>query len=317
MKKILLFDTSIGTDNIGDDIIVDYCYKQLLSTLGKSAFMCRTPTHLEIGKTTYQLNRESEYSFVLGPNILKSTILWNKKWKLSCWDVAHLRNLCLMGAGWGSYTKYDVDPYTKWVYKKILTKKVYHSVRDSYTEKRLKAIGVDHVVNTACPTMWNLTPEYCSLIPKKKAKSVVTALTFYRKDVEKDLQMLEILYRNYERIYLWPQQIEDLEYLAILNLKFNVEILHPSLSAYDYFLLNNDTDFIGSRLHGGIRALNFKKRTLIVGVDNRAIEISRDTNLPVINREDIVFLDEKINKDLNIDIYLPLENIRFWKSQFI
>ena len=107
------------------------------------------------------------------------------------------------------------------------------------------------------------------------------------------------------------------EYLAILNLKFNVEILHPSLSAYDYFLLNNDTDFIGSRLHGGIRALNFKKRTLIVGVDNRAIEISRDTNLPVINREDIVFLDEKINKDLNIDIYLPLENIRFWKSQFI
>ena len=161
--------------------------------------------------------------------------------------------------------------------------------------------------------MWNLTPEYCSLIPKKKAKSVVTALTFYRKDVEKDLQMLEILYRNYERIYLWPQQIEDLEYLA----KFNVEILHPSLSAYDYFLLNNDTDFIGSRLHGGIRALNFKKRTLIVGVDNRAIEISRDTNLPVINREDIVFLDEKINKDLNIDIYLPLENIRFWKSQFI
>ena len=40
MKKILLFDTSIGTDNIGDDIIVDYCYKQLLSTLGKSAFMC-------------------------------------------------------------------------------------------------------------------------------------------------------------------------------------------------------------------------------------------------------------------------------------
>lgn len=317
MKKILLFDTSIGTDNIGDDIIVDYCCRQLLSILGKSTFISRTPTHLEIGKTTYQLNRESEYSFVLGTNILKSTILWNKKWKLNYWDVVHLQNLCLMGVGWGGYTKYDVDPYTKWTYKKILAKKIYHSVRDSYTEKRLKAIGVDYVINTACPTMWNLTPKHCSLIPKRKAKSVVTALTFYRKDVVRDLLMLEILHRNYERIYLWPQQIEDLEYLANLNLKFDIEILHPSLSAYDHFLLNNETDFIGSRLHGGIRALNFQKRTLIIGVDNRAIEISRDTNLPVIEREDIDCLDEKINKDLNIDIYLPLENIQFWKSQFV
>lgn len=317
MKKILLFDTSIGTDNIGDDIIVDYCYRQLLSTFDKSIFVNRTPTHLEIGKATYKMNRESDYSFVLGTNILKSTLLWNKKWKLSYWDILHLQNLCLMGAGWGSYTKYEVDPYTKYAYNKILSKEMYHSVRDNYTEKRLKDIGIESVVNTACPTMWNLTPEHCSLIPKKKAKSVVTALTFYRKDVEKDLQMLNILHRNYEKIYFWPQQIEDLEYLAVLNLKFDVEILHSSLAAYDYFLLNNEADFVGSRLHGGIRALNFKKRTLIVGVDNRAIEINRDTNLPVINREDIVLLDEKINKDLNIDICLPLENICFWKSQFI
>ena len=81
--------------------------------------------------------------------------------------------------------------------------------------------------------------------------------------------------------------------------------------------MNHDIDFIGSRLHGGIRALNYKRRALIIGVDNRATEINRDTNLPFISRENIEHANKWINSVSKTEIHLPNDNINEWKSQFV
>ena len=67
----------------------------------------------------------------------------------------------------------------------ILDSTYLHSVRDSYTEKKLKQIGIDNVINTSCPTMWRLTEEFCSHIPCKKQDTVVTTITDYRKNIER------------------------------------------------------------------------------------------------------------------------------------
>ena len=72
-----------------------------------------------------------------------------------------------------------------------------------------------------------------------------------------------------------------------------------------------------SRLHGGIRALNFKRRTLIIGVDNRAIEINKDTNLPFMLRDNIEHVDKWINSVKKTEIILPNDHINEWKSQFL
>lgn len=317
MKHILLCDTSIGTDNVGDGIIMDFCEQQILKIFADEMFyLDRVPTHLEIGKAGYKLNENAEYSFVCGTNILKTSMLLKKCWKIGLEEAVRFRGLCLMGAGWGNYNKYGTDPYTKFVYQSVLSNKLKHSVRDSFTEQKLKKIGIENVINTTCPTMWRLSENHCMQIPTSKAKQVVTALTFYKKDVDKDIEMLKILDKNYEKIYLWLQQADDYEYFLSLNSGVEVEFVRPILKEYDKLLKDNEIDFIGSRLHGGIRALNHKRRAIIVGIDNRAIEIHKDTNLPFINREEIDKLDTWINGNTRTEIVLPIDAINEWRVQF-
>lgn len=318
MKRILLFDTAEGSDNVGDSIIMDYCHQQLASFLTNNIYWYdKVPTHLEIGKSAYRMNKSAIYNFVCGTNILKTTILRKKLWKVGFREAINLKDLILMGTGWGNYNKFETDFYTKWVYKSILSSKYIHSVRDGYTELKLKKIGINNVLNTACPTMWNLTPEHCKNIPTKKSNEVVTALTYYKPDIERDKELFNILNKNYSKIYLWLQQAEDYEYYQSLDLNLDVTIIKPLLSEYDKLLVNRNVDFIGSRLHGGIRALNFKRRALIVGVDNRATEINKDTNLPFISRENIEYANKWINSMSNTEIFLPYDKINEWKAQFI
>lgn len=82
-------------------------------------------------------------------------------------------------------------------------------------------------------------------------------------------------------------------------------------------VLKEDVDYIGTRLHGGIKALNAGRRSLIIAVDNRAIEISKDTGLPVIGRDEFkTMLENKINDSIQPKIVLPTDNIVAWKNQF-
>lgn len=155
------------------------------------------------------------------------------------------------------------------------------------------------------------------MIPKTKAKKVILTLTDYNRDYKKDKELFEILEKNYEAIYFWPQGSEDLEYInELLNIQKNYKIISPNLETYEDFLQSNECDFIGTRLHGGIKALQNKKRTIIIGIDNRAIEMS-EIGLPVIKRENIEKdLENMINSNLEIDINLPIESIENWKAQF-
>ena len=54
----------------------------------------------------------------------------------------------------------------------------------------------------------------------------------------------------------------------------------------------------------------------IIGVDNRAKEINRDTNLPFIDRNSIESLDSWVKGNAKTEIILPYDNIKEWKSQF-
>lgn len=165
--------------------------------------------------------------------------------------------------------------------------------------------------------MWELTPEKCAMIPRKKADSVVTTLTNYNKKGDSDKQLLECLMQCYKTVYIWIQAIDDLSYLKKLGYYAKVEVVPPTLTAYEN-ILASDIDYVGTRLHGGIHALNYGKRSLILAVDNRALEIARDTNLPVIKRECArEELMEAIMLDRETSIKLPLENIRRWKEQFL
>jgi hypothetical protein len=172
------------------------------------------------------------------------------------------------------------------------------------------------VINTGCPTLWQLTTEKCKRIPKSKADKVIFTLTDYNKNLANDKKIIDILVENYSKVYFWPQGSGDLEYFHSICSNENVVILKPSLESFDDFLSNNDSDYVGTRLHAGIRALQYERRTIIISIDNRANEMNKSHNIPIISRENIENLKSMIFCDFETKIELDENSIKEWKSQF-
>lgn len=316
-SMISLFDTSIATLNVGDEIINDSCVDILSDTFAAHQFI-RLATHDGLSSVGISRANSSKYRLVCGTNLLSSTFFRTAQWNLGPTDILRLDKTILMGVGWSNYQE-DISSISSMAYHQLLSGDHLHSVRDEYTKEKLASIGIHNVLNTGCPTMWKLTPEHCSNIPQNKASKVVLTITDYRQDIERDQYLIECLCKQYDEVYLWLQGSEDMQYYNALKINTDktIHIVPPQLQKYDELLENNDIDYVGTRLHAGIRALQKSRRTIILGVDNRAIEISKNFNIPVILREEIHSkLEDTINNPLPMEIKLDTEAIQKWKSQF-
>ncbi len=312
MINLTLFDTSAATDNLGDEIIID-AVQQIIYEVLPNAYVYRVATHEYMAWISRRILKKSSLCIVGGTNLLSRHMGPFGFWRITPWDTLVLNHAILLGVGWKNYLP-GPNAYTRWLLNRILSKEHIHSIRDSYTKGKLAAIA-RRVVNTACPTMWSLTPEHCAEIPSRKANKVVTTLSHYRADPVNDRLLLDILAQNYKEVYFWPQQSDDEGYLASLGAT-NVKRIPPTVHRYNAFLDNEAVDFVGSRLHGGIRAMQKRKRSLILAVDNRATEISKDCNLGVLDRTDIAGIQEWIGGDRPTSITLPTDEIAVWKAQF-
>lgn len=319
MSKVILYEPSIGSDNLGDQIIVDSVKKELNKIVSNS-FVVELPTHTPVNwrYLRYLEKKHADFKFVCGSNIIVSklnSILHLRQWAIPILSLPWYGPVVMVGVGAQQYNQ-KFNWYTKKVYKFLFEKGVLHSVRDSYTEKALKEIGITNVINTACPTMWGLTEEHCKKIPKMKGKYCVCTLTDYKKDAVRDNFLLHTIKRHYDKVYFWAQGNGDQDYFESLEEKNEIEIIKPNLQAYNTYLECYDTDYIGTRLHGGMRALQKKRRTIIIGVDNRAKELQADFAIPVLAQEDITKLDEIIENEIITEIKLPLNNIKTFIEQF-
>jgi hypothetical protein len=312
---ITLFDTSVCSENLGDQIIMDAIRENLFDLFPDSMFL-NTPTHEKISKATYRLVSNSNYSFVGGSNLLSSNMNIYNQWKINIIDSFFLKNIILMGVGWWQYQNTS-NLYTRYLLNKILNSKLLHSVRDSNTEMQLNKAGFNNVINTSCPTMWNLTELHCSQIPIHISENVVTTLTDYNKDYNNDLNLIKLLHKNYKKVYFWPQSFLDLQYFNELELYKYAECLPPNLKSFNNILkFSKSIDYVGTRLHAGIKALQLKKRSIIISIDNRAIEIAKNSNLVICPRNNLRLVENLIKSNFNTKIILPFDKIEKWKNQF-
>ena len=312
LNRVVAFDTSIISENGGDNVIMDYC-NNIMENIFTDSFIVHVPTHERIGKNGKKYCKEAKYKLLCGTNILASKLPKFRIWEAGLRDIKYISDVCLFGVGWMEYQD-NPNIYSKYFWRKVLSKSLIHSVRDSYTEKKLNDLGFDNVVNTGCPTMWNLSLEHCKNIPQTKKEYVVTTLTDYRKNSINDKKMLDILFENYRKVYIWIQALEDYYYLKEIYDIEKLNIVKPGLNNLDRILSKDDIEYCGTRLHAGIRALNYGKRTTIIAKDNRAIEIGKDTGLNVLN--DIDEMEKLLNSNIVTEIELPWENIKKWKNQF-
>ncbi|MCF0074492.1 polysaccharide pyruvyl transferase family protein [Dyadobacter sp. CY261] len=318
LERIGLMDPSIGTSNMGDYIIQD-AVRRNIREIFPTSFVSSYPTQLSRKMDAIKLMQDQDIILIGGTNLLASNMDSRFQWKVTPRDSYFLANkMVLFGTGWWQYQDAPND-YTRNLFSGLLSKKFIHSVRDSYTAAKLKSIGIENVVNTTCPTLWSISKQHSELVPVRKAKDVVTTLTFYNKDHEKDAALIKLLQKHYENVYVWIQGYEDMHYLReIAPGMERILLVNPDLHFYDELLESHpDLDYVGTRLHAGIRAIQKKKRTQIVAVDNRAYEISKDTNLNVIRRAELDRCSDFIVNDYITDIRLPEEEIALWKSQFV
>ena len=312
-----ILNPAIGTSNLGDFIIYESVYKNLREIFREDSFT-NFPTQLHTSFDAKFSMSQKALLFVSGTNLLASNIEKRVQWKINNSHRRFLRNkVVLVGCGWWQYQN-GINSYTEKIYKSVLNQDLTHSVRSNYTVEKLNSIGIKNVLNTSCPTLWGIVPEVCREVPTEKSDDVITTLTSYNKEAADDLKMLELLGKNYRTVYLWLQSYDDILYFnQIKPTTRNITLIPPTLERYDALLAKGGVDYVGTRLHAGIRALQKGIRTLILAVDNRAIEIGKDVNLNVIRRENVEEISSFINGRYVTDIKLPLENIQRFKNSLI
>lgn len=83
--------------------------------------------------------------------------------------------------------------------------------------------------------------------------------------------MLTMLQKYYREVYVWLQAVEDYACLRQMDARVtqNLHLIQPNLRDYTALLASGGIDYVGTRLHGGIHAMNMGCRSLILAVDNR------------------------------------------------
>lgn len=319
MNKIVLLDTGIATGNVGDEIIME-CVQEELSFLLKNSFVYHLPTHVPAfhsyaiwkNSTTVQNFSNCTYKFAGGSNLLVKNMLTHyPQWNVNIFNYHPLTGTILVGVGAGAGEKTNL--YTTHLYRKMLNGEYHHSVRDERSKKYVESMGLK-AINTGCVTMWKLTPEFCKAIPSKKATRCVFTITG---NGPYNQQMVDILKRNYDQLFFWIQGDRDWDAFGQLKNTEGITIVPPSKDAYHKLLCEDNLDYVGTRLHGGVYAMRHKKRAIIIAIDERATEINRANNLNCISQGDIPEkLEAMIQSEFETKITMPFEEIEKWKLQF-
>lgn len=321
MKNILLLDTSVASQNKGDDIIME-CVRKELQFILKDNFEYILPTHVspfhwyQVWRNSNRLRSyaDCELKFIGGSNILCKNLLthypqWNINW-FNCKPLAGSIGVGV-GAGSGEHSNW----YTRKMYQRVLSHDYYHSVRDERTKKYVESLGMK-AINTGCVTMWMLAPEFCKTIPARKSDRVVFTLTKRDEHDERDQFLIDTLTDYYHEVYFWPQGIDDYEYFHDFSGIDNIKVLPANKNAYDEFLTANETDYVGTRLHGGIYAMRHGRRAIIIAIDERAREINKSNHLNCIDKKEINQLPDLINAEFETQVLMDRNAIEQWKNQF-
>ncbi|WP_460772518.1 polysaccharide pyruvyl transferase family protein [Microbacterium sp. GXF7504] len=306
--KIGWLDPSVSSRNLGDEIIHDAVGVELKDLLGDDDVR-KLPTQRLPTRRERAAIRSCESFVVGGTNLLNGNIPRYIQWKL---DPGIARSYGgrtnLLGVGWWQYQ--DVNWFSRSIWQRLLRDRT-HSVRDAYTKERLESFGLK-AINTGCPTMWRLDDV---IHHPEERRNVIATITDYHRNPTRDRKMLLALGELYDSVSVWLQGAKDKSYVE--SLEVDVSFIPPSLHAFDEALDKHDSDYFGTRLHAGVRALQHNVRATIVAIDNRATEISADTGLPIVSNAfthaDVAHSKSRSSTLLRID----REAITEWKKLFV
>ena len=147
MKNIVLFDTSVGTLNHGDEIIMESFMrngKDLLDGNYVAKFPTHTPCFLFYQQTVknprFRFVKQADYKFICGTNIINNKMIFPWPfWNINIFNSRCYENAVLVGVGVTGFDSDDkVSFYADKLYSSFLSKEYKHSVRDERTKRMYK-----------------------------------------------------------------------------------------------------------------------------------------------------------------------------------
>jgi polysaccharide pyruvyl transferase WcaK-like protein len=334
MRKVALIDPSLNANNnltannIGDEIIFNAIHNNFLKQIG-SIELHRFTAHRSLREEEMDQINSCDLSFFGGTNIVSVDICHDSRWipnpKRFFYLDPGVKNLVLLGVGMNRYTNvrtsFACNLRTKFFYKNVLSKKYHQSVRDLHTFEMLKKNGIKKVLFTGCPTLWSLDHGMNFNLGAKINKCCF-ALTDYDQNPERDNSLITLLLQNFDELVYFPQGSNDLAYLHSLECfaknSARIKVLPRKLTALEEGIRKEDFVYVGNRLHLGILFLNKGVKSIIIGIDNRAIEMKKSLNVPVLLPSEFGLINNWVNQQQVFDpLQLPVENIKRWKEQFV
>lgn len=311
------------SDNLGD-VVIFRAIARCLQALFPGEEIRRISSHEPLQESHYESMKAARILFLGGSNLLSSDVLAYNQWKFTAqrtdYDAPRFRDAVLFGIGWWQYQDAPTA-FTSDFYRRILHGGGLHSVRDSYTAARLKDAGIPNVVCTGCPSMWSLDGVSSGRSGAWTEDCLATVTDYYTNPKEDDRFLRLVLDHFRGTVFLFPQGTGDVNYIRSLPVfkqkSRRFHVLEHSLEKLEAFFDTERVSYVGTRLHGGIVALNNGVPSLILAVDNRAAEMAKDFGLPVVKRSDTASIQTWLCGGKSFPgISVPKENVLRWCAQF-
>ena len=174
MKKISILDPSIISYNLGNEIISESVYK-FINNYFSNTFTVKLQFTERLRQISKKHLQSSDLTILAGTNSLSSKMLFLEQFPINIFDLFSMQNILLCGVGWFQYED-KPNFIDKKIINHLLNNKFHHSVRDSYTFHMLSDSGIKNIINTSCPSVWDLKQEHLANIPSKKADNVIFTL---------------------------------------------------------------------------------------------------------------------------------------------
>ncbi|MBD5785281.1 polysaccharide pyruvyl transferase family protein [Cellulosimicrobium terreum] len=308
---IVVVDPGTASTNTGDQIISEAVRDELVLPLrARGEVVELVPMHGALTDTHRELVSRASDVVVCGTNLLSDHMRFRRSWPWSVDDIELAAGrLTFFGVGWWQYQRAGIDPVSA-AWLRRLAGPTPWAVRDDYSLRRLRRAGVP-AVHTSCPTLWRVAKQ---VLPGGQRRVVVT-LTDYNQDPLADARLVRTLVETFDEVVFWPQGPGDTQYVEHVRAGAGT-VLGRDLAELDAALVVPDTAYVGLRLHGGIRAIQRGVPTLILSVDNRALEIARSVGIRAPSRYAWRSYQDDLSAGTAVNVDVPRDAVARWRSRW-
>lgn len=261
-KAIAVADTSIASDNLGDQVIMMALERELRPVLADRATLV-VPTHSPLGYRGRRILDAVDICLVGGTNLLPARPGPRQLWRLPP-QPSRRRKFVLVGCGFDRTPTRSAAAYLR----SVLHPNAVHSCRDAITQQYLLGMGMRAEL-TGCVTTWSTSNDAITSAERRQLSSSAVLITnsSLRSSAAEE-NILNAASETYDSVSVWLQAPRDLTQLDHPRLRAAPVVSGGPSSLVDH-LRRTGADVVTTRLHAALLSQRTGARSTLFALDDR------------------------------------------------